>query len=54
MEKVRQAKTLVMGPEGPVRFEFLDDIPLSSSGKFPYIVRRQSLESTSTPPVAGN
>jgi phenylacetate-CoA ligase len=49
MEKVRQALTLVMGPEGAVRFEFLDDIPLSSSGKFPYIVRRQSLDSTPRP-----
>jgi hypothetical protein len=49
MEKVREALTLVMGPEGRVRFEFLDDIPLSSSGKFPYIVRRQSLDSTSRP-----
>ena len=45
MEKVRQALMLVMGPDGPVNFAFLDDIPLSPSGKFPYIVRRRNLDS---------
>jgi phenylacetate-CoA ligase len=45
LEEIREAVTLVMGPECPVRFTFLDDIPLSQSGKFPYIVRRKSLES---------
>jgi phenylacetate-CoA ligase len=46
LDQIRQAMTLVMGPECPVRFTFLDDIPLSPSGKFPYIVRRKSLDST--------
>jgi hypothetical protein len=45
LDEIGQAVTLVMGPECPVRFTFLDDIPLSPSGKFPYIVRRKSLES---------
>ena len=45
LDGIRQAMTLVMGPQCPVRFTFLDDIPLSPSGKFPYIVRRKSLDS---------
>ncbi len=45
LEEIREAVALVMGSECPVRFTFLEDIPLSQSGKFPYIVRRKSLES---------
>jgi hypothetical protein len=45
LDEIRKAMALVMGPECPVQFTFLDDIPLSPSGKFPYIVRRKSLES---------
>jgi phenylacetate-coenzyme A ligase PaaK-like adenylate-forming protein len=48
LEAIRQAIALVMGPDGPVRFEFPDDIPLSASGKFPYIVRRATLQSASS------
>jgi len=32
---------LVMGEDCVVRFEFVSEIPLSTSGKFPYIIRRQ-------------
>ena len=45
LEEVRKALTLVMGPQCPVRFEFLDDILLSESGKYPYIIRRKTLAS---------
>ena len=45
LDEIREAVTLVMGAECPVKFTFLDDIPLSQSGKFPYIVRRKSLDS---------
>ena len=48
LEEIRKAMTLVMGPECPVRFTFLDAIPLSRSGKFPYIVRRKSLDSAAS------
>jgi hypothetical protein len=44
---MREAISLVMGPDCPIRFVFLDDIPLSASGKFPYIVRRKTLDSAS-------
>jgi phenylacetate-CoA ligase len=33
---------LVMGDDCAVRFEQVTEIPLSASGKFPYIIRRQS------------
>ena len=45
LQEIREAVTLVMGSDCPVQFTFLDDIPLSQSGKFPYIVRRKSLDS---------
>ena len=45
LDEIRKAMTLVMGPEATIRFAFLDDIPLSQSGKYPYIVRRKSLDS---------
>jgi hypothetical protein len=32
-----------MGAECPIQFAFLDDIPLSESGKYPYIVRRRTM-----------
>jgi len=41
LQEIRKAIALVMTQNCPVRFEFLDDIPLSESGKFPYIVRRR-------------
>jgi len=31
---------LVMGEDCVVRCEFVNEIPLSASGKFPYIIRR--------------
>ncbi len=43
LEEIRKAMALVMGTECPVRFAFLNDIPLSESGKYPYIVRRKSM-----------
>ncbi len=45
LAEIRKAMTLVMGSEATIRFTFLDDIPLSQSGKYPYIVRRRSLDS---------
>ena len=39
VEKIR----LVMGASCPVEIKFVDDIPLSASGKHPYVVRRSSL-----------
>jgi phenylacetate-coenzyme A ligase PaaK-like adenylate-forming protein len=47
LEDIREGVARVMGSDCPVRFEFLDEIPLSPSGKFPYIVRRKTLQSTS-------
>ncbi len=40
VDKIR----LVMGADFPVDIRFVDDIPLSASGKFPYVVRRGSLQ----------
>ena len=42
LNEIRKALELVMGTECPIRFAFLDDIPLSESGKYPYIVSRKS------------
>jgi phenylacetate-CoA ligase len=39
LETLRRQIAIVMG-DCPVRFEFVGDIPLSASGKFPYVVRR--------------
>lgn len=39
VEKIR----LVMGANCPVEVKFVEDIPLSASGKHPYVVRRGSL-----------
>ncbi|HTC23010.1 MAG TPA: hypothetical protein VK688_01530 [Gemmatimonadales bacterium] len=39
VDKIR----LVMGTTFPLEVKFVDDIPLSASGKFPYVVRRGSL-----------
>jgi acyl-CoA synthetase (AMP-forming)/AMP-acid ligase II len=50
LESIREAISRVMGPDCPVRFVFPDDIPLSASGKFPYIVQRKTLDSTSPAP----
>ena len=40
-EDITRKIKMVMGEDCVVRFEIVDDIPLSPSGKFPYIVRRQ-------------
>jgi hypothetical protein len=42
LNEIRKALELVMGTECPIRFVFLDDIPLSESGKYPYIVSRKT------------
>jgi hypothetical protein len=39
LDKIR----LVMGADCPIDVTFVDDIPLSASGKHPYVVRRGSL-----------
>jgi hypothetical protein len=39
LDKIR----LVMGAGCPIEVKFVDDIPLSASGKHPYVVRRGSL-----------
>jgi len=39
LDKIR----LVMGPDCPIEVKFVYDIPLSASGKHPYVVRRGSL-----------
>jgi phenylacetate-CoA ligase len=39
LDKIR----LVMGAGCPIQVNFVDDIPLSASGKHPYVVRRGSL-----------
>jgi len=41
LNEIREAIELVLGAEYPIRFVFLEDIPLSESGKYPYIVRRK-------------
>jgi hypothetical protein len=46
---MRAAIALAMGDNCPVRFAFLDDIPLTESGKYPYIVSRKSLGSAPVP-----
>jgi phenylacetate-CoA ligase len=43
LNEIRKAMELVMGAECPIQFAFLDDIPLSESGKYPYIVRRKTM-----------
>jgi phenylacetate-CoA ligase len=43
LNEIREAIELVMSTECPIRFAFLDDILLSVSGKYPYIVRRESM-----------
>lgn len=43
LNEIRKAIELVMGAECPIRFVFVDDIPLSESGKYPYIVRRKTM-----------
>src|SRR6266702_4096109 len=47
LQAMREAIALVMGPDCPIRFVFVPDIPLSPSGKFPYIVQRKTLDSAS-------
>ena len=37
---IRDNIRLVMGPECVVRFTFVPDIPLTVSGKYPYVIRR--------------
>jgi len=46
LNEIREAIELVMGTECPIRFAFLDDIPLSESGKYPYIVCRKSIRAS--------
>ncbi len=40
IDEVRSKILLVMGRDCPVHFEFVDDIPLSPSGKHTYVVRQ--------------
>ena len=47
-EKVR----LVMGPECRIDYCFVDDIPLTASGKHAYVLRRTSLDSAKSPSAA--
>ena len=54
LEAMREAISLVMGPDCPIRFVFVPDIPLSPSGKFPYIVQRKTLDSASPALQAGD
>jgi phenylacetate-CoA ligase len=49
LDEIRKAMALVMGAECPIRFSFLDDIPLSESGKYPYIVRRKTMGTPASP-----
>jgi phenylacetate-CoA ligase len=49
LNEIRKAMELVMGAECPIRFAFLDDIPLSESGKYPYIVRRKTMGAPAGP-----
>ncbi len=44
VESLREAVLRVMGSDCPIQFNFLEDIPLTASGKFPYIVRRKSID----------
>jgi phenylacetate-coenzyme A ligase PaaK-like adenylate-forming protein len=44
-DDIRSKILLVMGRNCLVRFNAVDDIPLSASGKYPYIVSRRSLKS---------
>jgi phenylacetate-CoA ligase len=41
---------LLMGPECRIDYAFVDDIPLTRSGKHPYVVRRESLRGPHAPP----
>ncbi len=47
VEAMRDAISFVMGADCPIRFVFVPDIPLSPSGKFPYIVQRKTLNAAS-------
>ena len=48
-DELREKIAVVMGIGCPVHFEFLDDIPLSPSGKHAYVVRRGSLGAPARP-----
>jgi phenylacetate-CoA ligase len=43
LDQMRQKIAAIMGAECPVRFAFVGDIPLSASGKYPYVIRRTAL-----------
>jgi len=53
LNEIRKAMEVVMGTECPIRFAFLDDIPLSESGKYPYIVRRKTMGAPSSMAAVG-
>ncbi len=40
LDEMQRKIAVIMGGECPVRFDFVGDIPLSASGKYPYVVRR--------------
>lgn len=42
IDEVRRKILLVMGEDCPVNFDFVDDIPLSQSGKHAYVVRHSA------------
>ncbi len=44
IDEIRQKITLVMGPKCPIRFNPVVQIPLSASGKHPYVLRRKSVD----------
>jgi phenylacetate-CoA ligase len=40
LQNARKKVSAVMGEDCALRFEFVEDIPLTPSGKFPYVLRR--------------
>jgi phenylacetate-CoA ligase len=40
LDQMQQKIAVIMGGDCPVRFEYVGDIPLTASGKYPYVIRR--------------
>jgi phenylacetate-CoA ligase len=49
LESMQRKIAVVMGADCPVRFKYVSDIPLSASGKYPYILRRSRAPNVATP-----
>jgi hypothetical protein len=51
LESTQREIAVVMGADCPVRFKYVADIPLSASGKYPYILRRSRAPNVPAPAI---